>query len=614
MQKKSLKQKVKNLLAQGETAAVREEVLRLYVNTGAGYTNLGDLHQALETSQEGLSHAQAFLTAGENSSGVREMALNLYNNVGASYGKLGDRQQALETDQEGISHAKALLMAGDSSSGVREQVLLLYNNYLSNYEHMGQPNQVISLLPMQGIWSHVALAQVEPNQQEMLHNWQTYLDISPNFPHFTTAFQTFLRTLLLDWHSPKRPHRHFDFIPTQILLVISESLYTLTQVENHQPLHAAYQHLTTLADSDCIEVALQLHSQVQEYQKRLEGLKNSWWDRWQRWSLKRKIKGNQILAKAAEADDDQEWQDAVERTDDALKRWLKTAIVKHLKSVTSLQEEKGLNDLPAIALAMLLVSESLTTDDPETILATWQHNPLWRSAEDLRAAFAPSQWQKWIDKPQRPLSDWIYSLERNDTLRRLRIVSTVENKAQPELQEWLNELSAEPKTLLDQLPTTWQAAQTTAERLAQIFTALANPKCQADLFAAYTPTDIAYQQAFSAVILGDVETQIDNAVNTWLQQQISAHSHPLLNIFDTQKMRFDKIAALINQPPPRQEVLARNVHDWAQVYLKETLEILNQPVRNGGLNLSVTALPFHSDPPYLLLAKTSKIIYPNFVP
>jgi tetratricopeptide (TPR) repeat protein len=578
MSKKSLKQKVNKLLAQGETATVREEVLRLYIKAGASYVELDDDQQALETYQEGLSHAQAFLTAGENSSGVREEVLGLYINTGVSYENLGNWQQAIETFQEGISHAQTFLTAGEKSSGVREVVLILYNGYSSDYYNIGQTNQVIPLLPMKGIWSHVALAQVEPNnQQDILYNWQNKLEISPNFPHFTTAFQTFLRTLLLDWHSPKRTHRHFDFIPTKILLAISESLYTLTQVENHQPLHAAYQRLTTLADSDWIEMALQQHSQVQEYQKQLEGLKNTWWDRWQRWWIKRKIKGNQTLAKAVEADDDQEWQLAIKQTDDALMRWLKTAIVKHLKSVTSLQEEKGLNDLPAIALAMLLVSESLTTDDPETIFATWQHNPLWRSAEDLRAAFAPSHWQNWIDYPKRPLSSWIYSLERNDILRRLSIVKVVENKAQPKLQKWLNELSAEPKTLLQLLPITWQAAQTTAKRLAQIFTALADPDCQADLFAAYTPTDIAYQQALSAIILGDVEAQIDNAVNTWLQQQTSTHSHPLLNIFDTQKMRFDKIAALINQPPPRQEVLAQDVHDWAQVYLKETLEILNQP-------------------------------------
>ncbi|MEK8019837.1 MAG: tetratricopeptide repeat protein, partial [Candidatus Parabeggiatoa sp.] len=346
-------------LKDGETdRGMREPVLRLYINAGNTYSDQGNLPKAIETYQQGMSHAQAFLKDGETPSGMREPVLKLYVNAGAVYSNQGNWPKAIETYQQALSHAQAFLKDGEMASGVREQLLRLYDTHSSNYAISGQIQSVIPLLPMKGIWSWVALAQLEANRRNtILYNWKNKLNISPNFPAFTTAFQTLLRHLVLDWHNPNRPHRHFRFISTETLLAISESLYALTQVESQRPLYTAYQQLVDFAESDWIQTAQQQYRQQQHYRQQLNVLNpQRWWDRFLRWGLQRKIQHIQKLDKQQETVLTQnEWISAVKQVDQTLVKWLKTAILDLLPFVKGRNGEiEGLMDLPAVALGMLL--------------------------------------------------------------------------------------------------------------------------------------------------------------------------------------------------------------------------------------------------------------------
>jgi len=630
-------------LTAGETASgVREKVLRLYYNAGLAYGKQGKFQQAIDTYLKGLSHAEAFLTAGETASGVREYVLKLYSNAAVTYGQQGDLPQAIDTYLKGMSRAEAFLAAGETASGVREPVLRLYDNCSSSYYNSGQTHAVIPLLPMKGLWSWVALAQLEPNHREniILHNWQNKLNIAPSFRHVTTAFQTSLRSLVLDWHSPKRPHRHFGFIETATLLTLSEGLYALTQAQQNKPLDKAYQHLTILVKSEYIQTLQQLDSQQQQYLEQLDRLnQRRWWTRWplHRWWLTLKIEDYQQRKNHQMAQAEQ-WELAVKRVHSELVIWLTSAIKSSLglpSAKESRREDEGLSDLPAIALGILLASHSVQTGATvEALITEWHHEPPWQTAEQLLTTLAPSQWQNWANDPHQPvLYKWVYSLERNDTVRRLKITWAVENNPQPQLQTWLRELdskatleskarldedesntasdlqSAEAKAealdsssaakaealdsrtkaevldsrakakVLDKVKAAWQSALKAADPLAQIFTALADPKFQGDLFAARKPTDTACQQALAAVVLGDVDIQIERVVDDWLKQQTAEHTahNELLNQVTNLKYRFDRIIALIRKQhhkPIEQEA----VHGWAQAYLTEIKIPLKPPV------------------------------------
>jgi tetratricopeptide (TPR) repeat protein len=596
-----------DFLTAGKTASgVREWVLSLYSNAGVAYRKQGKFQQAIDTYLKGLSQAEDFLTAGETASGVREWVLSLYFNAGVTYYEQGKLPQAIDTYLKGLSHAEDFLTAGETASGVRERVLRLYEGCSSSYYSSGQTHAVILLLPMKGLWSWVALAQVEPNAREkMLRNWQLYLDIAPSFRHVTTAFQTSLRTFVLNWHSPKRPHRHFGFVDTATLLTLSEGLYALTQAQQNEPLDKAYKHLTALVNSEYIQNLQQLDSQQQQYLEQLDRLnQRSWWTRWplQRWWLTLKIEDyqqreNHQLAQA------EQWHQAVEQAHGALVKWLTSAIKSSLDipSKKSRREDEGLSDLPAIVLGILLASHSVQTGDTvEALLTKWHHEPPWQTAEQLLATLAPSQWQNWANEHRPVLYKWVDSLvKRNDTVRRrLKIVWAVQNNPQPKLQTWLRELDSSgakaealdsSAKVLDNVKAAWQSAQAVAEPLARIFTALADPEFLGDLFAKERqPTDTAYQQALAAVVLGDVESQIERVVDDWLKQQIAEHTahnellKPVTSFEDcveqinSLKYCFDRIITLIRQQ--HHQPIEQVVHGWAQACLKELEIPLKPPV------------------------------------
>jgi hypothetical protein len=128
---------------------------------------------------------------------------------------------------------------------------MVLNMYLSisiTYHLIRQTGQEIQHLPILGLWSWVSLNKSK-YRQRILNNWRIHLQISPTQSYFATitaAFRDLLHQLLLVWHNPQRPHRHFQFITTETLLAISESLYGIEQAEENQGLHSVYHHLQNL--------------------------------------------------------------------------------------------------------------------------------------------------------------------------------------------------------------------------------------------------------------------------------------------------------------------------------------------------------------------------------
>ncbi len=571
-------------LSQAETpeqrAALRFAYLYLHDVASEAATNIfSNPPEGLTYLEHGLEHAEDFLAQGETAAAVRELVLKLYVNAGVTLGQAPflDAEKKLALYQRGLEHAEDFLEQGETAASVRELVLQLYNiGFSGTYYNTGQTGQVISLLPINGLWTWVALAQLKPNDwQTQMGAWQILLGISPAPAHFTVAFQTLLRTMVLNWHCSSHPHRHFGFIPTPTLLAISEGLYAVEQATDNQKLQTVYQRLVTIADAPFMQTINAWQAEQHKIQQTLDTLdKPFWWYRWQRWWLNREIQNYQQLIQTEQdlAKESDDWQRAVQQAEFAQIDWLASAIDKHLDWST-----QGLTDLSAIALAVLLASDSVQTGQtPELRLEAWQPSPPWQAAASLRAALAASDWQTWADNPNKPvLYQWTNALERNDTVQRLTIVWAVEDQPQPKLQAWLRELVTDnPPTLPTQLRLAWHSAQTQAKQLAPILTALTDATFQDNLFAARDYTDNDYQQALAAIILGDVKTQLEQNVRRWLEQQVLADAaggdSDVLKTFNTLKYRFTRAAALYRNPRAAQ--LEQAVHDWAKVLLEENLQ------------------------------------------
>jgi len=531
--------------------------------------------ESLTFLEQGLEHAENFLRQGETAAAVRERVLILYYNAGFTLevAPFNDAERQLKTYQRGLEHAENFFTQGETTAGVREEVLRLYDSISAEFHNSGQIGLQIQHLPALGFWSWISLAKAE-KRARILDNWRKTLETAPAYPDFTAAFQAFLHTLLLKWHDPESPHRHS--ISTETLLDISESLYGLEQAVENQKLQTVYDHFTHLAHSRFVQGALAQQKEQTHLQHTLDTLnKKALLYPLRRWWFNKKLQDNQQLIQeqaqlAKNADD---WQRAIKRTEYALVEWLTVAIVKPPRQLTDLLE---------IALGMLFASDTIQTGkSPETLLEKWQTHPPWETAEALRTAYAPSNWQRWANNSDKsPLSNWVGDLERNETetVRRLNIAWKEENKAQPKLQTWLRELLTDtPQTLQQYLKIAWQTAQSNAPLVAQIFTAFDKPDFNGDLFAKnedkespdYTYTDAAYQRALSTIILGDLEKQIEKAVEKWLAQQCLKNEN--LNVFNTLKHRFTRATAIYHYRTP-QFSLEMAVHNWAKALLQETAQ------------------------------------------
>ena len=567
-------------LSQADTPQQLSEVrfasLYLQVAAGIAATYIFNKPQEQRTHYErGIEYAKQFLAQGETEANVRGIVLMLYNDMGTRLvtAPFNDTKMALKYFQRGIDHAKTFLIQSEINAGAWDAVLKLYENYL-NY-NTGQIGRMISLLPMKGLWAWVALDQLDhDNWQRILDNWQKDLEIYHNPAHFTAAFQSLLRTIVLNWHCPLRHHRHFGFIPTQILLAISEGLYSLEQATDNQKLQTVYRSLVKIANSTFVQESLTLKNEQQRLQRAINELdKRTWLYSLRRWWLKHKLQNNQQSIQQQNELSQTDWHKTLKAANHTIIEWLTAGILKQLAFPTS-----DLQGLPEIALGMLFASHcSQTQQVPETLLAEWQQSPPWQTAATLRTAFAPSQWQQWGTNPHNPkLSLWIYALKHdNDTVRRLKPAWEVINQSQPNLQAWLTELATDNhQTLSQQLELAWNTAQTAAQELAPIFTALSNPNFRGDLFAKRDYTDTDYRWTLGAVILGDVADQIEQALSNWLNQQIppaTARTEiEILNTFNALKYRFTRGTTLYHNP--RYAKLETAVHEWSKLLLQETLQ------------------------------------------
>jgi tetratricopeptide (TPR) repeat protein len=574
----------------------RNTMFVLYLNAGVAYgkTSPPNVEQQLEHYQRGIAHAETFLKQGEITDDGRETVLSLCLNAGITYGETSppNVEQALTHYQRGIAHAETFLKQGKISTEMREIVCKLYGNYLGVWKILGHTSIVIPLLPTLGLWTWVSAGQAEPDSYKIaLKNWNSYLKISLPPAYLTAAFQTLLHSLVLDWHSPQRSHRHFGFISTKTLLEISEGLYALAQAEDNRKLQAIYQSVEKIALSDFVKKAKTLQDEQLQIKQDLDTLqsgdKPSFFDKlnvfkqlqWLLLEIKRQDSQQRIQQQDELAKDSDFWQQSV-KAENKQVEWLKNAIHKHI-----MLPPQGLEDLSTIALGVLLASHSVQAkQEPEMLLETWlRDHPPWQDVATLRTAFAASDWQTWAKKPDKALlSQWTQPLEHNDTVRRLKFAKEMKKQSQTELQGWLRELLTDnPQTLPKQLSLAWHSAQIEAKRLAPIFAALADVNFQGNLFTKRDYTDIAYREALAAIILGDAAvelehttSQVEKQVREWLKQQFLKQEErsesEILNTFNRLKHRFMRATTICSNPHHSQ--LEQVVHNWAKALLTETLQ------------------------------------------
>ncbi len=526
--------------------------------------------------------------------------LRLYNNAGFTLGAapFNDAERKLDSYQRGLKHAENFLTQGETAAGVREYVLILYNSISVVFGRSGQKSLGIQQLPALGLWSWRSLAKVE-KRAEILGNWRIHLQTAPAYPDFTAAFQDLLHTVLLKWHSPERPHRHFA--PTETLLAISESLYGLEQAEENQRLKTVYDQLQTLHSHHTVQdaegIEIQYCQLIQQLQARWQkiGIQPltpdneaalqtlAWWQKirygWTIRQLRQDITTYQQLPTQSDiANNDERWQRAVKRTEKAIFDWLHEAIKKQLKLPPI-----GLEDLSAIALGILLVNNTKGKCEPEFILKKWQQHPPWQDAESLQTALAGSHWEKWIVRKEPPLYEWLDLLRIFDPspcFTRLNVALGTTNFEQPDLQSWLSELKkGKSDKLAAQLKSAWEVAQEKATFLARFFMALSNFDFQGALFAPVQQDSDDYyfhfQSALAAVILGDAPQQVRQALQTWLQQQGTLSEKN--SVFDTLEALKNRFTRAVSIYQPSHPPLKDTVHDWAKVLIREVLEKESNP-------------------------------------
>ncbi|MCP4702751.1 MAG: CHAT domain-containing protein, partial [Gammaproteobacteria bacterium] len=583
-------------LRAGETnASVRECVLRLYYDAGnIAVQPLKQPEQAQMLFQTGLARAEEFLQAGETHTGMWKQVLMLYHNAGVNAEKsFNHLEQARTFYQTGLVRAEEFLRAGETHPDVRKEMFDIYKAPIRLWHNNGQADQAISLLPAFGLWSWAAVTDLlKPDQwEEFLRAWSILLKYSPTPVRITAGFQELLRTLVLHWHDPQRPHRHFGFVSTRILLEISETLYGLEQAEDNESLRRVYR---SLIRADGSQLARQARDNQERQAELAENLRGLWkeldiqpralddpdalktlpW--WRKLRVRLKLRAQtteyrKLAAQQAEAAKDPAWQKQFLQAEQALVSWLHTAALKRLH----LPAEE-LNDLPAIALGLLLTSHSLETGETaETLTGRWQDEPPWQDRARLQAVFAAGGSRTWAADPDIPnplLSRWLVALDaQNPAVRRLRVAWPQSNRKQPQLQEWINELAASD-SLREKLGCAWAAARQQAKFLAELFTALEQADFHGNLFAPRQSSDTASRRALAAVVLGDVSKQIENAAADWLvRQSAPAVSAPgLLADLRTLHHRFARALAVYRSP--RFSRLGQAVHDWAGALLAEVLE------------------------------------------
>jgi len=566
-------------LSQADTASQRAalrlaSLLLQYAASQAARDIFNNPQESLTFLEQGLEHAENFLTQGETAAGVREMVLGLYNDTGMVLGAapFNDAERQLESYQRGLEHAENFLTQGETSVAVRKEVLNLYNNISNFFYRSGQKGLEIQHLPALGFWSWISLAKAE-DRGRILHNWRLSLETAPtdsDYTDFTAAFQAFLHTLLLKWHNPKNHHRHST--STETLLAISESLYGLEQAKENQRLKTVYRCLEDLDDS-AIVLELEILSVKQAiFNKKLDALnsldKLSVRQKFRRWRSQYQL--HKLSEKETQLTNDDYWQTQVKEAETVLVNWFMPAIHKQLPM------QSPLNELSAILLGILLANTQ-TEKQIETIPDTWEHHPPWQDAETLQTAL-PGDWQEWAENTDEPILDeWIANFLANPIVHRLNISESQMYFEQPDLQQWFRELKeGKADKLAAQLQKAWEAAQKEAKDLAQLFMALSDFDYHYSLLTPVQqePDDFAFQSALAAVILGDAPKQIRQKVQTWLQQQGALDKTSVPNTLKNIKHRLTR-AVTIYEPshPP----LGDTVHEWAKVRFKEVLATAPEP-------------------------------------
>jgi hypothetical protein len=526
---------------------VREQALRLYINAGVNAYERGDRAAAAGFYRQGLDHAEAFLKAGETATGVREQALRLYNGAGCNAFHCG-------------------LIHGARRHEMFCQMLYWISNFTGEalsppiHHHTLHTLSDTAIPPLWTSVIHAWLLNCHGSQVDHLANHE--LD---------TLLRTAEAALLLD--QAEQNHRFRELFDG--LRGFQEA--TQTALDAHTAaLHAAQQSLL-----DALQL-LQLSAPATPNAEDCAAIQNAldrrpWWKRLLKSHYRRAWQALRYyrtqLATPPRLTNPQ-WRQ-IERGQRALADWL----VERLRAAGRLPAT--LKDHTQVALAVLLAGQP---DSPAATVARWRTQPPWGDPATLTATLDCTGWREWLpepgDTPQLAVYAWT---TRQPHQRRLRIEEKQLNDLDHKLQTILIAFRdhGDPEPLPTWLAAAWQQAQPAAEAVGRLLQALAQhaqTDAPPDLKAALQNTAAAAapfaDAALAAVVLGDVEAVLGQAVRGWLDRHLLLDQDDLAETLQRLKQRF---AHVLNADPgpPEATALQQRLHDWSQAALGRELAVPN---------------------------------------
>ncbi|MCP4696605.1 MAG: hypothetical protein GY862_07125, partial [Gammaproteobacteria bacterium] len=590
--------RAKTFLDAGETAAgVREQALKLSVNAASALERAERTEDAQALYWRALDWAEAFLNAGESAADVREHALMLYSNAGPMLGRTEDK---LALYQRGLDWAGAFLNAGETAIEVHGSVLHLYLNYAS-VQNNNRIAEAMAALPILGLWSWALAGQISPHIWSVLQgNWYEDLKITLNNPaRFSRAMQDLLLTAALRWHQPRKPWRHFDFLPAPMLLRLSRALYALSQGQAQSALRRAYHALQRALQSETLHKAQALENrqktlaaQHEELKQGLPALPENG-----SYSLRTWLRHPLALFRLSQWADEQaqaqrthaalleDWKQDARSAAWALSQWLADTVLETLNLPV-----QGLENLPAVMLGICFIGDGRRQQRPAAGCARdWQSVLPWQDTKNLQPAFAAAGWRNWSPDPERPhpiLAVW------TDPLSELRVDYQLSNSKQPDLQNWMAALeTGDPAAVRERLTAAWEAAQQAAKQLARVLAALAQADYRGLLFnpadnspALQKSSPEQYDAALATVLQGRAQDTVNQAAENFLK----AIGDP--NTSDGLNAQFTRLLSLLS--PPHAEALEQAVQGWGRTVISEQCAVNNAQSKSEQAAALWTALEY----------------------
>lgn len=562
-------------LARGENhPEVRVWTLGLALDGGITLSQLPRKEEAGEVYRRGLAWAERFLDAGETASGVRKTALDLAHNAGFALGQRNRPEEALAAERRGLAWADAFLVAGETESEVRRAITELKAHELASLHNQGHAAAEVAALPFLGgfTWAEAGHLPADhwPKMQE---HWHAELEQSPHPARFTHHTETFLRALLLRWHAPNQPHRHFAYLESPLLARLGRGLYAAAQARAQARASQAARGMIHLweenvAERETLATALaRLGPPRKPVWWRLDG----WWSHWAREDQRDHYRARRQALRA-------DWDQQAPKAAKALRTGLRDGWLDRLRL-----SAEGLHDLPSAVLGLVLLGEAQArAQEPAEVVATWRDDPPWRDANRLRAALDAWPWRDWGQDADNPLPP-LYTLTLHPPgAHRLNVADDPNKYRQPSLLAWLQALDqGDTGELAPRLAEAWRhalaQAEATAKRISETDADALFPAALAAILQGQSP---AFLQQHAQTVLESAAPGLEPRDLQDRFGQFLHHLPPWRGPAEHANEPRPKPTPLPSQPPstkgakepaPAEPVLEDAIHGWHQTWLGETL-------------------------------------------